>query len=33
VVFMPPLRFNFLFWREDPEVAELRALVSGHIPV
>ncbi len=33
VVFMPPLRFNFLFWREDPEVAELRALVSGHVPV
>lgn len=30
VMFMPPLRMNFLFWREDPEVEELRALASAH---
>ena len=28
VVFMPPLRLNFLFWREDPEVGELRQLAE-----
>jgi hypothetical protein len=33
VMFMPPLRLNFLFWREDPEVEELRALASTHVPV
>ena len=33
VAFMPPLRINFLFWREDPEVEELRALASMHVPV
>lgn len=30
VMFMPPLRLNFLFWREDPEVNELRALAASH---
>lgn len=30
LMFMPPLRINFLFWREDPEVEELRALASAH---
>jgi hypothetical protein len=30
VMFMPPLRLNFRFWREDPEVEELRALASTH---
>jgi hypothetical protein len=33
VVFMPPIRLNFLFWREDPEVAELRELAAGHVRV
>jgi hypothetical protein len=33
VVFMPPLRLNFLFWREDPEVNELRALVASRTPI
>ena len=33
VVFMPPLRLNFLFWREDPEVNELRALAANHTPI
>ncbi len=33
VMFMPPLRLNFLFWREDPEVAELRSLVSDRVRV
>ncbi|HEY9428923.1 MAG TPA: hypothetical protein VIR34_17315 [Gemmatimonadaceae bacterium] len=33
VMFMPPLRINFLFWREDPEVEELRTLASTHVPV
>ena len=32
VMFMPPLRINFRFWREDPEVDELRALASMHVP-
>lgn len=30
VMFMPPLRMIFLFWREDPEVEELRSLASAH---
>ncbi len=30
VAFMPPLRLNFRFWREDPEVEELRVLASMH---
>ena len=33
VAFMPPLRLNFRFWREDPEVEELRTLASAHVPV
>lgn len=33
VMFIPPLRINLLFWREDPEVEELRALASMHVPV
>lgn len=33
VVFMPPLRLNFLFWREDPEVSELRTMVASHTPI
>lgn len=33
VTFMPHLRINFRFWREDPEVEELRALASLHMPV
>jgi hypothetical protein len=33
VMFMPHLRINFLFWREDPEVEELRALASMHVPI
>ncbi|HEU4584719.1 MAG TPA: hypothetical protein VFR95_03170 [Gemmatimonadaceae bacterium] len=33
VAFMPPLRINFLFWHEDPEVGELRALAASHAPV
>jgi hypothetical protein len=33
VTFMPPVRINFLFWREDPVVEELRALASMHVPV
>ncbi|HEY2895522.1 MAG TPA: hypothetical protein VGJ12_00180 [Gemmatimonadaceae bacterium] len=28
VKFMPPLRWLLLFWREDPEVAELRRLAG-----
>lgn len=28
VVFMPPLRLRFIFWHEDPEVAELRELAG-----
>lgn len=31
VVFMPPVRLRFLFWREDPEVEELRELAASHI--
>jgi len=33
VMFMPPLRINFLFWREDPEVNELRTLAASHTPI
>lgn len=28
VVFMPPIRLNFVFWREDREVDELRQLAE-----
>jgi hypothetical protein len=28
---MPPMHLNFLFWREDPLVEELRALASMHV--
>jgi hypothetical protein len=33
VMFMPPLRWNFLFWREDPEVEQLRMLAATHAPL
>lgn len=33
VMFMPPVRVNFRFWREDPVVEELRTLASMHVLV
>ncbi len=30
VVFMPPIRMIFRFWRDDPETEELRALAGEH---
>lgn len=33
VTFMPPVRINFRFWRDDPEVEELRRLAALHAPI
>jgi hypothetical protein len=30
IVFMPPLRMTFRFWRDDPEADELRSLAAEH---